>query len=130
MGLPYFVEFFITSKIYQPGEVKYLLSTTAFECLENYFTDWTGLPKILSNLKQKMERMFQHFGFAASSAEIVSYRLSRNSITHSGKFPAVTDGFLATMELRNLMDRFILSILGFKGKPYYNVVKRQKEPLP
>jgi hypothetical protein len=129
MGLPYFVEFFTTSKTYQPTEVKFLLSTTAFECLEDYFSTWQSLEKISDNLEGKMVRMWRCFDFKYTGAELTSYRKSRNSIIHQGKFLTGTDGFLETLKLRNLMDRFILFILGYSGKPYHNIFKRIREPL-
>lgn len=53
MGLPYFIEFFTTSKMYSPFEVEYILSTIAFECLESYFRNWQRLQSI-EGLKGKL----------------------------------------------------------------------------
>jgi len=128
LGLSYVIEFFTSSKIYSPIEVKFLLATTAFECLENYFRRWRCLND-LTSLKRKMSRMFNHFGFNFTNTELDSYRNNRNSIIHEGKFPSSTSGLAATMELLNLIERFILHILGYTNNPYYNVVNQQKELL-
>jgi hypothetical protein len=129
IGLPYFIEFFTISKMYSPLEVEYVLATTAFECLESYFRNWKSLPE-LGDLKGKIGRMCSDFAFTVTPAELESYRICRNSITHEGKFPDGTDKVLATMELRNLMDRFILTILGYRNKRYYNVLKSDKDLVP
>jgi hypothetical protein len=128
LGLDYAIEFFTSSKIYSPLEAKYLLATTAFECLENYFRRWKSLNEIRS-LKTKMSRMFTFFGFNSTNTELESYRKNRNSIIHEGKFPSSTNSFTATMELRNLIERFLLFLLGYKNKPYYNVINQKKEIL-
>jgi hypothetical protein len=130
LGLPYFIEFFTTSKMYSPLEVEYLLSTTAFECLEGYFRNSRSLHATPGGLRGKIKRMCNAFAFAITTSELNSYRDCRNSIVHEGKFPATVDKFLATMELRNLMDRFILTILGYRNKPYYNVIKGNKDSVP
>lgn len=130
LGLPYFTEFYTTSKMYSPLEVEYILATTAFECLESYFRGWQGLPEASGGLKGKITRMCNHFGFTATDAELEPYRLCRNSLTHEGKFPAGSDSIASIMELRNLIDRFVLTILGYRNKPYYNVVKRAKDMAP
>ncbi len=133
LGLSYFVEFFTTSKIYSPLEVEYLLSTTAFECLEGYFRRWKSLSRISfkeGGLKEKIRRMCRNFSFSVTESELETYPSCRNSIAHEGKFPATVDKVISLMELRNLMDRFILTILGYRNKPYYNVVKRDKDMVP
>jgi len=128
LGLDYVIEFFTSSKIYSPLEAKYLLATTAFECLENYFRHWKSLNEIRS-LKTKMSRMFTFFGFNFTNTELESYRKNRNSIIHEGRFPSSTNSFTAAMELRNLIERFLLFLLGYKNKPYYNVINQKKENL-
>jgi hypothetical protein len=129
LGLTYFIEFFTTSKMYSPLEVEFILATTAFECLESYFKRWQSLGDE-KGLKAKLTRMFSHFVFVASASELESYRVCRNSLTHEGKFPDDKDKFLSTMELRNLIDRFILTIMGYRNKAYYNYIKRDKDIVP
>ena len=128
LGLDYVIEFFTSSKIHLPLEAKYLLATTAFECLENYFRHWKNLNEIRS-LKTKMSRMFTSFGFNFTNTELASYRNNRNSIIHEGRFPSSTNSLTAAMELRNLIERFLLFLLGYKNKPYYNVINQKKEIL-
>jgi hypothetical protein len=128
LGLPYVIELFTSSKIYSPLQVQYLLATTAFECLERYFRDWRSLKEI-PELKGKIARMLGFFSFAITPTELESYRSCRNSVVHEGRFPSTIDGFLATMELRNLVDRFLLFILGYQNKPYFDAVKRTKTLL-
>jgi len=128
LGLTYIIEFFTTSKIFSPLEAKYLLATTAFECLESYFRRWRRLNEFRS-LKRKMSRMFTFFGFNFTNPELESYRKNRNSIIHEGRFPSSTNGFVAAMELRNLIERFLLFLIGYRNKPYYNVINQKKELL-
>jgi len=130
LGLSYFIEFFTTSKMYSPLEVEYILATTSFECLESYFRNWRGLREASGGLKGKITILCNHFGFTATDAELESYRLCRNSLTHEGKFPAGSDSVASTMALRNLMDRFVLTILGYRNKPYFNTITRNKEMVP
>jgi hypothetical protein len=129
MGLPYFIEFFTTSKMYSPLEVEYILSTTSFECLESYFRSWQSFRET-DNLKRKITRMSNHFGFAVDDSILEPYRICRNSLTHEGKFPAGSDSVASTMALRNLIDRFVLTILGYRNKPYYNAITRNKDIVP
>jgi hypothetical protein len=130
LGLSYFVEFFTTSKMYSPMEAEYILSTTAFECLESYFRNWQELPEAHGGLKGKISRMCNHFRFTTTDAELERYRICRNSLTHEGKFPAGSDKIALLMELRNIMDRFVLTILGYRNKPYYNAITRKKAIMP
>ncbi len=130
LGLPYFLEFFITSKMYSPLEVEYILSATAFECLEDYFRNWQHLPEIRNNLKAKIRRMCAHFGFSVTEAELEPYRLCRNNLSHAGKFPSGSNNLAATMQLRNLIDRFVLTILGYRNRPYFNAISGNRENVP
>jgi hypothetical protein len=130
LGLSYFIEFFTTSKMYSPLEVEYILSTTAFECLESYFTNWQGLLEIRNNLKAKITRMCGHFGFTVTDSILEPYRDCRNTLSHTGKFPTGSDNINLLMTLRNLMDRFVLTILGYRNKPYFNAITRNKEMVP
>ena len=130
LGLSYFIEFLTTSKMYSPLEVEYVLQTTAFECLENYFKNWRRLPEIKNDLKKKIVRMFDYFGFAITPKELEDYRLCRNSVSHEGKFPIGYSGAMSTMQLRNIIDQFILTILNYINKPYYNSATRSKDIVP
>ena len=106
-----------------------LLATTAFECLESYYRTWRSLLEASGGLKGKIDRLCRAFGFTVTPTELESYRVCRNNITHEGKFPASVDKLITTMELRNLMDRFLLTMLGYKNKPYWNVVKNAKDSV-
>jgi hypothetical protein len=129
LGLSYVIEFFISSKMSLPMEAQYVLTTTAFECLERYYRDWQKLLDLRS-LRSKIERMLSGpLAVTHTKKELISYRDNRNSIIHEGRFPSTSNGFVALMELRNLLDRVLLSILGYKNKPYYNVLTKKKEML-
>jgi hypothetical protein len=127
LRLPYVIELFITSKIYTPIELQYLLSTTSLECLEYHFRNWQSLRKI-DPLNDKTERLLNHFNVPHNNTE-VQINTIRNSIVHEGRFPTNVDGFKSLMELRNLLDRTLLVILGYKNKPYYNIVLGDKDRI-
>lgn len=127
LRLPYVIELFITSKIYSPIELQYLLTTTSLECLERHLKTWKNLPP-LKGINTKTQRLLDFFKVPYNKSE-AAFNHIRNSIVHEGRFPQSVDGFKSLMELRNLLDRLFLVILGYKGKHYYNVVSRKKELL-
>lgn len=125
LGLPYVIEFFVTSKLHPPMEVQFLLTTTTLECLERHFRDWKKIGPEKS-LKRKTWRMLDSFNVLYSSSEL-EFDYIRNFIVHEGRFPPYCDKFNALIGLRNLVDRLFLGILEYHGKPYYNIVKQKKE---
>ena len=127
LGLSHSIELFITSKIYSPMQLQYLLTTTSLECLERYFRTWKTLPQRRS-LKSKTKRLLEFFKVHHNKSEIEFIKI-RNSIVHEGRFPPNVDGFKALLELRNLLDRLFLVVLGYIGKPYYDVTSRSKNVL-
>jgi hypothetical protein len=127
LRLHYVIELFITSEIYSPMELQYLLTTTSLECLERHFRTWKNLPP-LRGINSKTERLLDFFKVPYNRSE-TAFNQIRNSIVHEGRFPQSVDGFKSLLELRNLLDRLFLVILGYKGKHYYNVVSRKKELL-
>jgi len=127
LRLPYVIELFTTSKIYSPMELQYLLTTTSLECLEHHFRTWQSLNK-LYRLNKKTERLLKHFKVPHTKSE-TKINLIRNSIVHEGRFPPAVDGFKSLMKLRNLVDRLFLVILGYKGKPYHNVILGKKDVI-
>jgi hypothetical protein len=55
----------------------------------------------------------------------------RNYIVHTGRFPSNVNSVEKWLELINLYDRVVLTILGYRGKPYLNIAKGYaKELLP
>lgn len=74
--------------------------------------------------------MCNYFGFTVTDTILEPYRVCRNSLTHEGKFPAGSNNVALTMTLRNLIDRFILTILGYRNKPYFDVISRAKDNVP
>jgi hypothetical protein len=79
LGLPYVAEFFISSKMSLPLEAKYILMSTAFECLKRYYRDWRGFPKI-NDLVIKIRRILNDvLPVIHTYTEIKSYRDNRNS---------------------------------------------------
>jgi hypothetical protein len=127
LHLPYVIELFITSKMHLPLELQYSMSTTSLECLEHYFRNWQSLRETRS-LNDKTERLLNYFHVPHNNTE-VQINTIRNSIVHEGRFPPNVDGFKALIKLRNLLDRILLVILGYKGKPYYNVVLGDKDRI-
>jgi len=113
--------------MYLPMELQYSMSATSLECLEYYFRTGQSLEEI-PPLNDKTERLLNYFHVTHNITEVQINRI-RNRIVHMGKFPQNVDGFKALIKLRNLLDRTLLVILGYKGKPYYNIVLGKKENL-
>lgn len=128
LGLPYVIEFFVTSKLYPPMEIEFLLTTTTLECLESYFADWKDFGPERISMRKKTRRLLNEFKVPHSSSEL-EFDHIRNFIVHEGKFPPYCNGYEALIGLRNLVDRLLLGILEYSGKPYYNIVKREKDSL-
>lgn len=128
LGLSYVIEFFITSKLYSPMEVEFLLTATTLECLESYFADWKKYGPERMSMKKKTRRILDEFRVTHSSSEL-EFDYIRNFIVHEGKFPPYCDRVKALRGFRNLVDRLFLGILGYRGKPYYSIVKQKKEYL-
>jgi hypothetical protein len=128
LGLPYVIEFFITSKLYSPMEVEFLLTTTTLECLESYFADWKKFGPERISMKKKTRRMLDEFKVPYSSGEL-EFDYIRNFIVHEGRFPPYCERFKALLGLRNLVDKLFLGILSYRGKPYYNIAKQKKDFL-
>jgi len=128
LGLPYTIEFFVTSKLYPPMEVEFLLTTTTLECLESYFADWKKIGPEKISMKKKTRRILDEFKVPHSSSEL-EFDYIRNFIVHEGRFPPYCERHNALMGLRNLVDRLFLGILEYRGKPYYNIVKQKKDSL-
>jgi hypothetical protein len=60
----------------------------------------------------------------------LDFILTRDKIVHTGRFPSGADRSSETMKLSNLLDRIMLTILGYKGKFYLNCANRYaREPL-
>ncbi len=67
------------------------------------------------------------------SKDIVLLRI-RNRIVHDGKFPEEIDSrkidaHEEETRLVYLLDRILLSILGYKGKPFVNIMKAYKTEM-
>lgn len=126
LGLPYVLELFITSKIYSPMEVAFLLTTTTIECLEEYYRDWKKLKKL--RLRKKTIRLLQAFNVPYQDNELNFVKI-RNKIVHEGRFPPNVDKLKSLYELSNLVERLFLSIFEYHGKPYFDSYTRKKNIL-
>lgn len=47
----------------------------------------------------------------------------RDKIVHTGRFPSKIDQLISWHALSSILDRTLLTIIGYKGKPYLNASK-------
>lgn len=132
LGLKVVIEYYITSKTHQITQVKYLLGAVAFECLKSHFSDYLkkkGKPPVLGSFRKKMKALFSEFDVTHTKKDLRFINI-RNSMVHEGDFPPQVQPHDELLKLYNLIDRTILSILGFKGNQYLNIEKQfQREIL-
>lgn len=117
----------MTSRIYQPLELAYLLGAITLECLESYLPTFLSNPKIKKwSFRNKTEKLCTNFGIKYSSSDLKFIKI-RNSLVHSGRFPTyVVDPVKDYNKFINFIDRILLTIVGFKGQPYVNFLNKKK----
>lgn len=132
LGLGVVIEYYVTSKIVQIIQVKYLLGAVAFECLKSHFSEYLkkkGKPPVSGSFREKMKTLFSEFRVTHTKKDLQFIDI-RNSIVHEGDFPRLVRPHDEVLKLYNLIDRTILTILGFKGNHYLNIEKQfQRETL-
>lgn len=131
-GLDIVLEFLVISNQGRYSEVRFLLDSVAAECLlshmPSYFTR-IGKTVDMSSFRSRIKGLLNHFGVMHEDHEL-DFILIRDKIVHTGRFPSEVDRFSETMKLSNLLDRTMLTILGYQGKFYLNCANRYaREPL-
>jgi hypothetical protein len=128
LGLNTVIEYAVTSRIFQPLELAYLLGATTLECLESYLPRFLNKPKIKDwCFRNKTKELCNTFGIKYSSD--LGFIKIRNSVVHTGRFPKNVDKVKSYYKLINFIDRILLNILGYKGQLYVNVLNKTKEQL-
>lgn len=131
LGLNVVIEYYITSRIVRPLEAGYLLGAVTFECIESYLSAYfreRNEERDLSTFKSKTRALFDEFGITYSEDELDFVRI-RDGIVHSGRFPKGKNSLEEYYKLINLLDRTLLTLLGYKGNPYSNIARQTKEIL-
>lgn len=130
LGLNVVIEYAVTSRIFQPLELAYLLGTTTLECLESYLPKFLDRPEIEDwCFRNKTKKLCHAFGIEYNNSDL-EFIKSRNSIVHTGRFPKNVDKVKSYYKLVNFIDRTLLTILGHKGQLYVNILNNKKEKLP
>ena len=129
LGLNIVIEYAVTSRIYQPLELAYLLGATTLECLESYLPQFLNNPKIKDwSFRKRTEKLCDTFGIKYSRSDLEFIKI-RNSLVHAGRFPGNVDTVKSYYKFINFIDRILLTILGYKGQPYVNFLNKKKEQL-
>jgi hypothetical protein len=122
LGLDVVLEFLVVANQGRYFEVTFLLDAVAAECLLSYLSAYfnkIGKKGDMSSFRNKMKELLNHFGVVFKEEEL-DFIGVRDKIVHTGKFPAEVSPPEATMKLHNLMDRTVLTMLGYRGKFYLN----------
>jgi len=127
LALPYVIEFFNSAKIYNIMQTSFLMNCVALECLYHHYHQFKALSPTKS-LAKKIEQVCSNEGILYDQDDL-DLSKSRNCIAHEGDFPSGINSYQEKNRLENLLDRMILTILGYKGNNYYNVFKSKAEVL-
>lgn len=119
LGLNIVIGYLVIANQVRYPEVELLLNSVAAQCLLSHLSTQPATTENASSFKSGMKALLDHFGVVYIESEL-DFILTRNKIVHTGRFPAETVPHEATMKLHNLMDRTILTILGYRGKHYLN----------
>lgn len=128
LGLRIVLEFLIVADQGRYPELLFLLRSVAAECLLSYLSSYfskIGKEGDMGSFKSKMKELLRHFRVLYNESEL-DFISTRDKIVHTGRFPAGVTPWETTMKLRNLMDRTVLTILGYQGKPYVNCANDYK----
>ena len=131
LGLRVVLEFLVVADQGRYPEVLFLLRSVAAECLLSYLSSYftkIGKTGDMSSFKNKMKELLKHFNVVYDESEL-DFISTRDKVVHTGRFPAGVAPWEAALKLRNLTDRIVLTILGYKGKPYINCANEYKSEL-
>lgn len=125
LGLAIVMEYAVTSKTAPMLETKYLLAAIAFECLTSYLPAYfqkKGTSVDLTTFKKKIIAIMDEFKVSYDSIEL-KFVDTRDKVVHTGRFPQKVDPLMAWYALSALLDRTLLTIIGYRGKPYLDALK-------
>ena len=131
LGLNVLLEFLVVAKQGRYPEVIFLLNSVAAECLTSYLASYftrIGKSREMRSFRSKMKELLSHFKVVYDESEL-DFIGTRDKIVHTGRFPAGVVPWPATRSLQNLMDRTVLTILGYQGKAYLNCAKRYEKEI-
>lgn len=131
LGLDIVFEYYISSRGSNILELSYLLGAVTFECIDSYLPDFfkaQGITKNVNTFREKTRSLCEYFGITFTEDEL-NFVTIRNSIVHTGRFPNNKNPVDELNSLINLLDRCLLTILDYNGKPYYNIKSQTKEIL-
>jgi len=131
LGLEKVIDYYLYSKLLSILQIKYLLAVIAFECLTSYLPNYFKAHQKkadLSSFKKKVKSCFDEFRITYDECELRFVNI-RDKIVHTGDFPLNTNELHEYACLINLLDRTILTILGYKGHKYLNKAKRYSEEI-
>ncbi len=122
LGLNIVINYYLYSKLVNIYQAKYLLGAIAFECLTSYLSGYFKArnKKVdLSNFRERIKSCFNEFQIQYVESELRFIGI-RDRLVHTGNFPPNTNVGNEYGSLINLLDRTILTILGYKGHVYLN----------
>jgi hypothetical protein len=125
------LEFLVISNQGRYSEVRFLLDSVAAECLLSHMPSYfakIGKTADMSSFRNRMKGLLNHFGVMHEDHEL-DFILIRDKIVHTGRFPSEVDRFSETMKLSNLLDRTMLTILGYRGRFYLNCANQYAREL-
>jgi hypothetical protein len=131
LGLALVIEYYVTSKVLGPLETSYLLGAITFECIESYLCQYfetRKMKKDLRRFKHRTKFLWEEFGVAYEESELDFVKV-RDKVVHTGRFPKGKEDLKEYYGLINLLDRTLLTILGYRGNPYFNTTSMVKEVL-
>lgn len=133
LGLDIVIEYYVHSKLTKIIELRYLLATIGMECLKSHLSSYfqsKNKSADLGSFRKALKALFEDISMPYEQDELEFIDL-RNYIVHTGRFPSNVNSVEKWLELINLYDRVVLTILGYRGKPYLNIAKGYaKELLP
>jgi len=133
LGMDIVIEYYVHSKSARILEIKYLIACIGMECLKSYLSGYFAARNKNPDLRffrGSLESLFQELSMPYRSSELDFIDI-RGEIVHTGRFPTNIDSVEEYYKLLNLYERTVLTVLGYRGKPYLNAAKRYtKETVP
>ena len=131
LGLEIVIEYYVSSRRRLIAEIRFLLGAITFECIESYLSSYFGsrcIVKDLSSFKSKTIALLDEFGVSYNEDEL-RIKDTRDKIVHTGRFPSGKNPIEEYTKIINLLDRTLLTILGYKNNMYYNLNSGAREIL-
>lgn len=131
LGLDIVIEYYVHSKLMNVIELSYLLGAVGMECLKSYLSGYfqaKNKSADLGSFAKALQALFEDIlmPYQQSKLDFISIR---DKIVHTGRFPPNVNPVEDYRKLINLYERVILTILGYRGKPYLNTTKRYQRSM-